>query len=203
MKSLSRIRLPPVLSKGSSHHRPSKHRMAGWVRTLSTLRTNHKKKLDNTVTAATNSEPIDSTADISDYGEIYAGDEDLADVVNDVNDPCGAIYIGDNGSIDYAGITEENEELELEEEEDEDANCVVSDMDYIRASHSSLSTVASSLAPSLTSLPEQCRRPMWAAGNVHFPPLSYKRSGKHVSFLFIISVNIRCNAFLLPVAPLF
>ncbi|VDD76980.1 unnamed protein product [Mesocestoides corti] len=59
----------------------------------------------------------------------------------------GGVYVGDDASLEYPPL---------------EVDCVVSDVDYFRGSNSTTSSPRSSIAPSLTSLPESSRKVMWA-----------------------------------------
>ncbi len=147
-KSVSRLRRSShgdatiIRSPTKRPHRG--RRMAAWVRTLSTLRS--KKHIGPAAKPRRHGGGEEEESE----EEGDAGD----DVVYE--DPDGGVYIGDGGSLEYPVIQDD------EEEEDDDVNCVASDMDYFRGSASELSSPRSSVAPSMSSLPENCRRVMWA-----------------------------------------
>ncbi|VDM32525.1 unnamed protein product [Hydatigera taeniaeformis] len=116
-------------STSRSHVQPPKRRMAAWVRTLSTLRS--KKHLHNVTT-----ETIKGSSSRLRDSNVFSECDADADT--------GGVYMGDDVSLEYPPL---------------EADYVVSDVDYMRGSASTLSSVRSA---SLQSLPETVRRAMWS-----------------------------------------
>lgn len=108
---------------------PPKRRVAAWVRTLSTLRS--KKHLHGTT-----AETAKSTRSCLPDSNVFSG--------NDADVDTGGVYMGDDISLEYPPL---------------EADYIVSDVDYMRGSASTLSSLRSA---SLQSLPETVRRVMWS-----------------------------------------
>ncbi|VDK21686.1 unnamed protein product [Taenia asiatica] len=108
---------------------PPKRRMAAWVRTLSTLRS--KKHLH------------DATAETAKSARSRLPEPNIFSE-NDADADTGGVYMGDDVSLEYPPL---------------EADYIVSDVDYMRGSASTLSSLRSD---SLQSLPETVRRVMWS-----------------------------------------
>ncbi|EUB59122.1 Citron Rho-interacting kinase [Echinococcus granulosus] len=118
----------PHPSTSRSRVPPPKRRMAAWVRTLSTLRS---KKLLHNATTETAKRSRSHLPDSNAFTE------------DDVDADTGGVYMGDDMSLEYPPL---------------EADYIVSDVDYMRGSASTLSSLRSS---SLQSLPETACRVMW------------------------------------------
>ncbi|KAL5966277.1 hypothetical protein TSMEX_006014 [Taenia solium] len=110
---------------------PPKRRMAAWVRTLSTLRS--KKHLHG------------ATAEIAKSARSCLPEPNIfSENDADADADTGGVYMGDDVSLEYPPL---------------EADYIVSDVDYMRGSASTLSSLRSA---SLQSLPETVRRVMWS-----------------------------------------
>ena len=127
----------------TSHARTQpKRRMAAWVRNLSTLRSKkHLHGIGRTTITASGEGTSGSVGHRARLRDIAGFSDEDPEVEADV----GGVYIGDDVSLEYPPL--------------EPDCCIVSDIDYMRGSGSTLSSARSA---SLQSLPETARRVMWS-----------------------------------------